>query len=373
VKAVRLADVCSISAGLVDPRLPRFHNLLHVGGANIESDTGALRDLLTAKSEGLTSGKFFFDKTAVLYSKIRPYLKKVATPDFDGLCSADIYPLSPREAIDRRYLFYLLLSDNFTRYAIQGSARAGMPKVNRDHLFAYEFELPKLTEQRRIVRILDEAFAAIATARANTEKNLQNACELFESQITLIFESRDQNWDVTTLDRLATNLDSRRVPITKNARSAGPYPYYGASGIVDYVADYIFDEESLLVSEDGANLLMRSSPIAFSATGKYWVNNHAHVLSFREKATQRFVEFYLESIPIDDFVTGAAQPKLNQKALNSIPIPIPRSIELRSAIVERIESISTETASLESLYAQKLTALDALKQSLLHHAFTGQL
>jgi type I restriction enzyme, S subunit len=132
-----------------------------------------------------------------------------------------------------------------------------------------------------------------------------------------------KGWETKTLDQISTNLDSRRVPITKSAREGGEYPYYGASGIVDYVADYIFDEDALLISEDGANLLTRSSPIAFAASGKYWVNNHAHILKFESSSTQRFIELYLESIPLDDYITGAAQPKLNQKALNSIPIPVP--------------------------------------------------
>ncbi len=132
-----------------------------------------------------------------------------------------------------------------------------------------------------------------------------------------------KGWETKTLDRISTNLDSRRVPITKGVRESGEYPYYGASGIVDYVADYIFDEDALLISEDGANLLARSTPIAFPASGRYWVNNHAHILKFESLTTQRFVELYLESIPLDDYITGAAQPKLNQRALNSIPIPVP--------------------------------------------------
>ena len=130
-------------------------------------------------------------------------------------------------------------------------------------------------------------------------------------------------WQMKTLDQIALNLDSKRIPITKSARVSGKYPYYGASGIVDYVTDYIFEGDTLLVSEDGANLLARSTPIAFPASGKYWVNNHAHILKFDDMTTQRFVELYLDSIPLDEYVTGAAQPKLNQQALNSIPIPLP--------------------------------------------------
>lgn len=134
------------------------------------------------------------------------------------------------------------------------------------------------------------------------------------------------------------NLDSRRVPITKGDRKPGPYPYYGASGIVDHIAEFLFDDELLLVSEDGANLLARSTPIAFSVVGKFWVNNHAHVLKFGDRATQKFVEFHLNSISIEEFVTGAAQPKLNQEALNSIPIPIPDDAAQRQEMVAEIEA-----------------------------------
>ena len=92
----------------------------------------------------------------VLYSKIRPYLRKVARPDFAGLCSADIYPLSPlSDAIARDYLYYLLLSLGFTAYANQGSARAGMPKVNREHLFEYQLRLPSVEQQHRDTAALD--------------------------------------------------------------------------------------------------------------------------------------------------------------------------------------------------------------------------
>ncbi len=151
------SEVCEISSTLVDPRLPKYQELPHVGGANIETKTGGLIDLKTAEEEGLISGKFLFDETMVLYSKIRPYLMKVARPDFKGLCSADIYPLSVKQGqLNRDFLFHLLLSPEFTDYAIAGSARAGMPKVNRDHLFAFRVHLPPLIKQGIYAEQLDK-------------------------------------------------------------------------------------------------------------------------------------------------------------------------------------------------------------------------
>lgn len=159
---VCMADVCEITSRLIDPRQPQFQTLLHVGGANIESKTGRLIDLKTAAEEKLKSGKFVFDESMVLYNKIRPYLMKVARPDFSGMCSADMYPLTPKVGkATRDFIYYVLMSRGFTDYAISGSNRAGMPKVNREHLFAYRFKLPSLAVQRQICEHLDSAVEAV--------------------------------------------------------------------------------------------------------------------------------------------------------------------------------------------------------------------
>ena len=135
-----------------------------------------------------------------------------------------------------------------------------------------------------------------------------------------------------TLEDISENCDSMRKPVTKGNRSAGEYPYYGASGIGDYVEDYIFDGDYLLVSEDGANLIARVTPIAFSITGKNWVNNHAHVLKFFDRYEQKYVEMYLNGMDLSKFISGAAQPKLNQKNLNSILIPLPVKEEAKKTV-----------------------------------------
>lgn len=150
-----------------------------------------------------------------------------------------------------------------------------------------------------------------------------------------------------TLEKIAENCDNLRKPVAETNRTAGEYPYYGASGIVDYVDSYIFDGDYLLVSEDGANLLARNTPIAFSISGKNWVNNHAHVLQFPDYTTRRYVEFYLNSIDLSSFITGGAQPKLNQKNLNKIRIPMP-PIEERIRIVtilDRFDALCNDLTS----------------------------
>ena len=201
----------------------------------------------------------------------------------------------------------------------------GQAGINAKALSQYQIPLPPLEVQKEIVAEIEGYQKVINGARAVLDN--------YRPHIHIITD-----WPLRKLGSLADNLDSRRIPITKGDRKNGPIPYYGASGIVDYVADYIFDEEILLISEDGANLLARSTPIAFSVSGKCWVNNHAHVLKFPHPATQKFVEVYLNSISIEQFVTGAAQPKVNQQALNGIPIPIPDDVAIQQAIVAEIEA-----------------------------------
>ena len=184
-----------------------------------------------------------------------------------------------------------------------------------------------LAIQSEIVRILDKFSALTAELTAElTARKKQYAYyrdTLFTFTGEIVFK---------TLPEISENCDRQRKPITKGNRQAGVYPYYGASGVVDHVADYIFDGDYLLVSEDGANLLARSTPIAFSISGKNWVNNHAHVLKFNFAELQKYVEIYLNSIDLSKYISGGAQPKLNQDNLNRIPIPVPSDDEVKRIV-----------------------------------------
>ena len=184
----RLGDVCTITSTLVDPRKNEFLDLTHVGAGNIESKTGVFIDLKTAREEGLISGKFLFDESMVLYSKIRPYLMKAARPDFKGLCSADMYPLAPKTNVATRdYLFHLLLSKHFTDFAIQGSARAGMPKVNREHLFEFRAWLPDVNRQMQLATQLDALSAETRRLAAIYSRKLAALEELKQALLHRAF------------------------------------------------------------------------------------------------------------------------------------------------------------------------------------------
>lgn len=265
------------------------------------------------------------------------------------------------------WLIHFLNSADLSEY-VSGMT---VPKLNQGNLRQIEVPLPSLDEQKRIVAVLDQAFAALDRARANAEANLAASTKLPDAWLQRLFEN-STNWPKLDLEDVCENLDRLRVPITKKDREPGDIPYYGASGVVDHVQGYLFDEDLLLVSEDGANLLARTYPIAFSISGKAWVNNHAHVLRFDDPTTQEFVRLYLNSISLKPYVTGMAQPKLNQAALNGIPVPMP-SDDVRNEIVRKARQISVETERAVSIYRTQSLDLTTLRQSLLQAAFWGQL
>ena len=170
-------------------------------------------------------------------------------------------------------------------------------------------------------------------------------------------------WHLTTLDSVCEVLNNRRRPITGNERTPGPYPYYGASGIVDYVGDFIFDERLLLVGEDGAKW-GAFEKTAFIADGKYWVNNHAHVLK-PFAANDTLLESYLTMQDLSPFVTGAAPPKLTLGKLKDIPIPLPPKPAEQQKIAECLSSVD----ELMAAQARKVAALKTHKKGLMQQLF----
>jgi len=162
-------------------------------------------------------------------------------------------------------------------------------------------------------------------------------------------------WKQCCLADVTESLDSLRKPVKGSERNLGQYPYYGASGIVDYVDDYLFDGLYLLVAEDGENLKTRKTPIAFLANGKFWVNNHAHVLKENGKSNIRFLSYALQVADIHSFLTGSTIPKLTKANLDKIPIYLPNKkeqsviAEVLGALDDKIELNRKMNATLEAM------------------------
>jgi type I restriction enzyme S subunit len=229
--------------------------------------------------------------------------------------------------VEPRFIFHYLLT---MRLAEMNQA-GGVPSQTQSALSALVIPVPPIEVQREIVSILD----TFTQLEAELEAELEARRKQYEHyRNELLSFGPETKW--TYLPRISINRDSERKPVRKDARIHGNVPYYGASGVVDFVDENIFDDDLLLISEDGANLLARSTPIAFSVSGPSWVNNHAHVLEFETHVEQRFVEIYLNSIDLGPYVAGGAQPKLNQTNLNKIPIPHP-PFEVKARIVSGLD------------------------------------
>ena len=183
-----------------------------------------------------------------------------------------------------------------------------------------------------------------------------------------------EKWEVTRLKYAMNNFDSQRKPIEaqkRNQNSEILYDYYGASGIIDKIDNYIFDEPAILIGEDGANLLLRNLPLIYIAKGKYWVNNHAHILRPKSFCNFYYMAYMLESLDYTTYITGSAQPKLSQENLNNVFIVLPPLSE-QQAIADYLDD---KCAQIDSVIKDKETQLETLaayKKSLIYEYVTGK-
>lgn len=184
------------------------------------------------------------------------------------------------------------------------------------------------------------------------------------------FKGYQEDWEQRKLDDVVEFLDTMRKPLEGAKRISGPYPYYGASGIVDYVDGYLFDEELILLSEDGANITDRNYPVCFLASGKYWVNNHAHVLRTKQENENNFICNSLERKDYTQYNTGMAMPKLNKETCKKIPILCP-GFEEQKKIGDYFRSLD----NLITLHQRKCEEMKILKKYMLQKMFpqNGQL
>lgn len=227
----RFDEISDIANGQVDPREEPYCDYVHIGPDNIESGTGRLSSLKKASELDLISGKYLFDKNAIVYSKIRPNLNKICMPDFEGICSADMYPIWTKQQIQKEYLFYFMSSSFFLKNAIAASGRTGLPKINRQDLGCINVFFPKLsTEQQKIAQILTtwdkaiEKLEALIAAKQTRKKALMQ--QLLTGKVRFVGFSEE--WQKKRLDEIAkvfiglvttmtTNYVENGVPLIRNS------------------------------------------------------------------------------------------------------------------------------------------------------------
>lgn len=388
----RLGEVC------VFDKAQGFHrDLPYVGLEHIESDTGRFTGSLDPQA--VKSSTFRFSSEHVLYGRLRPYLNKALAPNFAGHCSTEIFPIKPTPTLSREYLLYWLLMDETMERINETCTGARMPRADMNEVLDFELPLPPLSEQRRIVRALDEAFGGFVIAEANAEKNLQNARALFESHLQSVFTRCQKSWlarkigDQSLLEiidgdrgvnypKLSDFAESGHCLFlnTKNVRSDG----FNFESRMFISADkerqlrkgkLVRGDVVLTTRGTIGNIGLYSSDVPFEN-----VRINSGMLIFRPKPGVILSEYLFELLrselvkgQIRKHTTGAAQPQLPIKTLVNFEIPVPKSIAEQSAIVMELQSVQPETQLLARLYEQKLAALSELKRSLLHLAFTGEL
>lgn len=351
------------------------------GGKYIYSTKEKIKPEGEKKSRRVYPGDFLLTNSM---SFGRPYISKIEGCIHDGWLL-----IRNLNGFDVDFLYHILSSAYLSSQFKDKASGSTVENLNIDKVNSAIIPLPPLAEQKRIVERVEEIFRLLDTIDKAQEKysadsqilkaklitagiqgkltkQLESdgtAHELYqqiqEEKQKLIKEGKikkekplppispdeipfeiPQNWMWVRLGEIMWNRDSERIPVSVADRKKLKkiYDYYGASGVIDKVEDYLFDKRLLLIGEDGANLLSRSTPIAFMADGKYWVNNHAHVLDCYIENYLDFVMYYINAISLVPYVTGSAQPKLNQDRMNKIPIPLPPLAEQKriADVLERV-------------------------------------
>lgn len=280
-------------------------------------------DVLICKDGALTGKVWYFDANKYPHQNV--------------MINEHVFLLRTESLITQKYLYNYLYSSKWQELLKNSITWQAQWWLNRSNLLAIKIPLPPLDIQTKIIEEINQLEIQ--------DDEMRKKMKELKKEIDYIFSTT--KWEKVKLWNIAKNLDYLRKPVTKGHREKWNIPYYWASGIVDFVSDYIIDDYVLLVAEDGANLKSRTMPIAFTSNGKARINNHAHILKFSEKVTHKLIELYLNKISISQYVTWQTQPKLNQENLNSIIIPLPPLAE-QERIVGEIEKIEDQMAQLQS-------------------------
>lgn len=361
LSAVRIAN------GQVNPRIEPYRSMILVAPDHIQSGTGRLTKKETAAEQRAISGKYFFRSGDIVYSKIRPYLKKAILVDFEGLCSADMYPLTPGSDVSARFVLAVILSHHFTKFAESVSVRSGMPKINRAELAEYSMAFPPTkAEQEAIAEVLSDADAHIECLEQILAKKRQLKQGAMQELLTgkKRLPGFSGEWKVKRLGEVAHIKTGSKNNQDKG--DDGPYPFFVRSETVERISTYSHDCEAILVPGEG-----RIGNIFHYIKGRFNVHQRVYVISqFSPETSGKFVYFYM----VMRFGAHAMQntvkatvDSLRLPTFQNFELELPPTVEEQVAIASVLSDMDTEIATLE----EKLAKARQVKQGMMQQLLTG--
>ena len=327
----------------------------------------------------------------VLIANIRPYLKKVWFADIDGGASSDVLVFRAKEGHSPSFLYAVLLQDSFFDYVMQGAKGSKMPRGDKEQILRYEMPTLSCSEESigTFFLNLDQKIRLNEQINQNLEAMAKQLYDYWFVQFDFPNEEGKpykssggemvwneklkrkipNEWDNCKLKDFINLFDSKRIPLSSKDREErkGNYPYYGATGIMDYVNEYIFDGDYILLAEDGSTSDSKGFPIVQYIWGKNWVNNHAHIILPKNEQYLMFTYQMLRSIPAKQIETGSIQKKISQENLCEYNMVLPNSI-----LIEKYESIISPLWEKRKLCIEEINALIKQRDELLPLLMNGQ-
>ena len=385
-RLVKLGDVCQYTKDKISIKELNVENYI-----STENMLPNKAGVVNASSLPEAGNAIRYRQGQTLVSNIRPYFKKIWYANKNGGCSNDVLVFKANADIDDKFLYYTLSQDAFFEHMMAGSKGTKMPRGDKQQIMMYQLLIPSMTVQvsiakifsclddkielnNRINKTLEEMAQAIFKQwfvdfdfpDENGQPYKSSGGEMEESELGLI----PKGWKVGCLGDITNNYDSKRIPLSKMEREKRLkiYPYYGAASLMDYVDDYLFDGIYVLMGEDGTVVDAKGYPQLQYVWGKFWVNNHAHVLQGSEQCSTEYIYLLLKNTNVSSIVTGAVQPKINQGNLNSIKTIIPSN-----DILVRFSKYITHFFSLYRNNCEQNINLSFARDSLLPKLMSGEI
>lgn len=302
-------------------------------------------DLLIAMS-GATTGKIGIHKS-----------------DEVLLLNQRVGKFEPLENLEKQYLFYFLSGKVEENLAI--SAGSAQPNLSTEQINNFEIPIPPLKEQKQIVALLDKAFTAIDQAKANIEKNIANAKELFQSKLNDIFSQKGAGWEEKTLKEVC--ILQRGFDLPKRLRKKGKYDLVTSSGVKDSHAEYKVNGPGVVTGRSG------SIGKVFYVENKFWpLNTALYIKDFKDN-NERYVYYFLKNFDLSKYSTGTGVPTLNRNFVHDEKVLSTKNVNVQKEIVRTLDELTIKSEMIESNYTKKLKDLEELKKSILQKAFAGEL